>query len=306
MGPEDDAPGLEPEHLPPTPPPAPDPVPIAPPPPAPPVTVPPTAWQVAPPAKGTSRGVRIFLGAASAALIVLTAVVGALAEGGSGGYAAGYMIGGILTLLLIGLVVRFVVVKLRRRGERVLSPWILVVGAAWGLLLLPVSLGRFAAAAPVDPATRAVIASPYRLEAATPAMQDQLERDMGGRFAVQQIHGPGGYLGVLLIIPDDPTFRWEDFEAGFAGSGRATQTQVDSYEGRLLETGQGYGLAWRSDGVVTMVLGTADEASARTLAAAVNRARAAPGASGQGATPSARFGESQRAASAMGRPARRA
>ncbi len=137
-------------------------------------------------------------------------------------------------------------------------------------------------------------------------MQDRAERDIGGTFTVRQIYGPQGYLGVLLIIPDDPRFRWEDFEAGFAGSNRATPTQVDSYEGRLLEIGNGYGLAWRSDGVVTMVLAAADEASARLLAAAVNQARAAPGASDQGATPSARFGESQRAASSRGSPDRRA
>jgi hypothetical protein len=52
-------------------------------------------------------------------------------------YAAGQVFGTILAAVLVGLFIRWVVVKVRRRG-RLLSPWILVVA----ILVLLLGMGR--------------------------------------------------------------------------------------------------------------------------------------------------------------------
>jgi uncharacterized membrane protein YczE len=52
-------------------------------------------------------------------------------------YAAGLVFGTILAAVLVGLFIRWVVVKVRRRG-RLLSPWILVVA----ILVLLLGMGR--------------------------------------------------------------------------------------------------------------------------------------------------------------------
>ena len=144
----------------------------------------------------------------------------------------GELVGFVIGAVIVGVVVRWIVVRIRHRG-RVLSPWILVVAA----LVLLLNLGRgtglgggvapapsqatspsASSAKPID--TYAVVDPPFTIE---PASSDEVTEfkasfgDLGKRMEVRRITRDGSIDGYLVIVDAGSRFPASGitlFEAG--------------------------------------------------------------------------------------------
>ncbi len=135
---------------------------------------------------------------------------------GLSGFERGQVVGRVAGAIFIGFVIRWVWVKLSRRG-RVLSPWILVAAA----LVLGSQLSRDLAAAPPvsSPAdTYLAVGAPYVLETPTAEVAAQISEafQRGGSSAteVREIHEDDVAIGYLLVA-NVGTNASDDFLAGF-------------------------------------------------------------------------------------------
>ena len=189
----------------------------------------------------------------------------------------GRLVGGIVGAVIVGLFVRWLVVRSRHRG-RVRSPWILVVA----ILVLLLGVGNQprvgAAGVPaVSIDTYVTIGSPYALATPNPDETDrfatQLAKATSGAYEVRRVLQAGqlvGYLVVADLGTDDSADYRRGMEQGFMDDGG-----VEAHEGSV--AGRPVVVGTRTEGAVAMwveppfaltVYG-ADTASAEGLAAAV-------------------------------------
>jgi hypothetical protein len=189
----------------------------------------------------------------------------------------GRLIGGIVGAVIIGLLARWLVVRIRHRG-RVRSPWILVVATLVLLLGVgnrpPVGASGISA---VSIGSYVTIGSPYALAAPnadeTDRFDTQLARTTTGAYEIRRVLQDGqlvGYLVVADLGTDDSAEYRRGMEQGFMDDGG-----VEAHEATV--AGRPIVIGTRTEGAVAMwveppfaltVYG-ADTASAEGLAAAV-------------------------------------
>ncbi len=135
---------------------------------------------------------------------------------GLSGFERGQLVGRVAGAIFIGFVIRWVWVKLSRRG-RVLSPWILVAAA----LVLGSQLSRDLAAAPPvgSPADAYLeVGAPYVLQTPTADVasrfSDLFARSGSSATVVREIHEDGVAIGYLLVANVGASVG-EDFLTGF-------------------------------------------------------------------------------------------
>jgi hypothetical protein len=189
----------------------------------------------------------------------------------------GRLVGGIVGAVIVGLFVRWLVVRIRRRG-RVRSPWILVVA----ILVLLFRVGNqppvgASGASAVSIGSYVRIGAPYAL--ATPNADETqrfgtaITKATSGAYDVRRVLKAGqlvGYLVVADLGTDDSADYRRGIEQGFMDDGG-----VEAHEATV--AGRPVVIGTRTEGAVAMwveppfaltVYG-ADTASAEGLAAAV-------------------------------------
>ena len=169
--------------------------------------------------------------AGATALLVLFNVPSLLRNREEGpGFALASMIGATLSLLVIGLLIRFVYVKLAARDRPVWSPWVLVIAAVLALVLAFGSaaqeIGEERSLNARDPA-KLLVPLPEGFEyGRLPAAQRQyLERSLrddvpNGEFAARSLRENGsGAMGVALGLVDSGADDLSRFEDGLEDAG---------------------------------------------------------------------------------------
>ena len=191
------------------------------------------------------------------------------------GFERGEIVGRIFGALTLGVVIRWVWIKLRKRG-RVLSPWILVIAA----LALGSSLARDVTlippvGAPID--TYLEVGAPYDIGPAPADVAAQFAEvfDQAGSTAteVREIREAGTPVGYLLVANVGGTAADDflaDFESGFeenAGA-EASMSTISAAE-VLVGTGPDFaGIVWNEPPYAVVVY-SLDVDSARALATSV-------------------------------------
>lgn len=237
------------------------------------------AWAPPAPAKPRSPVAVAVIAVAATAVLAMTSWItaGRYAAGAGDAARGGYWFGAMLGSLLVALVARFIVVKLRKRGEPVLSFWVLVLAAVWSLFPLGSAVGRTGAPlAAVDPVPHAVIAAPYRLGPAPAEVEKAMGGGLTGRtVVVKEVAGPDGSVSYLLVM-SDAGMRWADYDAGVRRTGgTSTPTSVGAVTDARYVQGDGQvALAWLTGGLFYEVLAI-DEPTARAIAQAVQQAQPA-------------------------------
>jgi hypothetical protein len=189
----------------------------------------------------------------------------------------GRLVGGIVGAVIVGLLVRWLVVRIRHRG-RVRSPWILVIA----ILVLLLGVGNqppvgASGASAVSIGSYVRIGAPYAL--ATPNADETqrfgtaITKATSGAYDVRRVLKAGqlvGYLVVADLGTDDSADYRRGIEQGFMDDGG-----VEAHEATV--AGRPVVIGTRTEGAVAMwveppfaltVYG-ADTESAQGLAAAV-------------------------------------
>lgn len=191
-------------------------------------------------------------------------------------YEAGRVAGTILFAVLVGIFVRWLVVKVRRRG-RLRSPWILVVAS---LVLLVGLGGRPIAARPaasgVPITTYLAIEPPYSLATPTAEETEEFKAALGKQadaVEVRRVIDTGELVGFLAIADMDTDSSVEflqGIERGFEedGGGQATQSVVGGKSAVVGTSSAWAAVIWVEPPHVLSVYGI-DEESARVLAESV-------------------------------------
>jgi hypothetical protein len=189
----------------------------------------------------------------------------------------GRLVGSIVGAVIIGLLARWLVVRIRHRG-RIRSPWILVVAIV--VLLFGVGnqppVGAPGVAA-VSIGSYVTIGSPYALAAPnadeTDRFGSQLARATTGAYEIRRVLKAGqlvGYLVVADLGTDDSAEYRRGMEQGFIDDG-GVETHEATVAGRPVVIGtrtEGAVAMWVEPPFALTVYG-ADTASAEGLAAAV-------------------------------------
>jgi hypothetical protein len=189
----------------------------------------------------------------------------------------GRLIGSIVGALIIGLFVRLLIVRIRRRG-RVRSPWILVVA----VLVLLLGIGNqprvgASGVSAVSIGSYVRIGAPYALADPnadeTDRFATQLAKATAGAYEVRRVLKAGQLVG-YLVVADLGTDDSAEFRRGLA-QGFIDDGGVEAHEATV--AGRPVVIGTRTEGAVAMwveppfaltVYG-ADPASAEGLAAAV-------------------------------------
>jgi hypothetical protein len=187
-------------------------------------------------------------------------------------YELGRSVGTIVFAVVIGVFVRWLVIRVRRRG-RLFSPWILLVA----VLVLVINLGRGAgiAAPPGLPiGTYLKIDAPYALTAATAEEVGQFGEALAeaDAFEARRVVDNGQVVGFLVVadvnLPASPD--WDDIERGFEStSGASSEQDIVGTRPALVGTAaRSATVIWvESPYILTVV--ALDEESARVLAESV-------------------------------------
>jgi hypothetical protein len=192
------------------------------------------------------------------------------------GFERGEIVGRIAGALTLGAVIRWVWIKLRKRG-RVLSPWILVIAA----LALGSSLTRDAAGlippvgAPID--TYLEIGTPFTLG---PPAAD-VNREFVDQFAgsgstateVREIREGGEPIGYVIVANIGTTVAgdfFSGFEAGFNQS-EGAEAKIEVVGGReaLVGTGPAFAVVVWKEPPYAVVVYAADVERGRQIAASI-------------------------------------
>lgn len=187
-------------------------------------------------------------------------------------YEAGRALGTIGFAVLIGVFVRWLVIKVRHRG-RLFSPWILLVAA----LVLVINLGQRAgiAAPPGLPiGSYLKIDAPYALTAATADEVEQFGKALAeaDAFEARRVVESERVVGFLVVADVDigTSPDWDDIERGFEStSGAASEQDIVGTRPALVGTAPtGATVIWVEAPYMLTVVAL-DEESARMLAESV-------------------------------------
>jgi hypothetical protein len=178
-------------------------------------------------------------------------------------------------------------VKLRRRGERVLSPWVLVIAAVWSLV--PVAslsavaqrpdAARAHSAATTDPGGYLRIGEPFELVEATPDVVAAIDKAYGTTVVRLAEDTYGTTVGFLIVVPvADCTI--EDADQGVREAGGTSRfVDVAGTPAVLVDSGD-KALFWCEDGALLGTLASslpaADALGRAVIAAPVPRSSSAP------------------------------
>ncbi len=192
------------------------------------------------------------------------------------GFERGQVVGRVAGAVFIGFVIRWVWVKLSRRG-RILSPWVLVVAA----LVLGSQLSRDIAGStspggsPAD--TYLEVGAPYVLETPTPDVAGQFRelfaRSGSAATEVREIHEDGVAIGYLLVANVGASAS-EDFLAGFESGfeeneGAEAHREVVGGTDALVGTGPEFAAVVWKEPPYAVVVYALDVESGKALAASV-------------------------------------
>jgi hypothetical protein len=192
------------------------------------------------------------------------------------GFQQGEVIGRVVGAVVVGLVIRWVWVKLRK-GGRVLSPWILLIACASlagglssspGLVLAP-------PAAPIG--TYLKVGTPYVLESAPPEFAASVDASIGELHAsaveVRQISSGSeavAYLIVANVNADASDEFLRGVESGFEKNAGA-EAHADTVNGKPVVVGSAPGgsmVLW-SEAPYGLILYVADIESGKAIAASI-------------------------------------
>ncbi len=208
-------------------------------------------------------------------LLAIAAWVARQASSGSDAYRLGRGIGLVVAAVLLAAGARWLVVRLRgaRTDGRVLrSAWI-PLGAA--LFAIVSAFGMLGARAPVDPTVGLRISAPFSLVEATPALQTEIQRAVGGAgyrsVSVREVRDDGITVGWL--VAGDGNFSSDDLDEavrGFQdGSGLVpTREQVAGHDIALAASAETAIAIWLEPPLMMTVV-AGDPESARVLVEAV-------------------------------------
>jgi amino acid transporter len=198
---------------------------------------------------------------------------------GSDSYRAGYVVGAVVFPFLIAAILRLVWVRIQRgrfSKAALRSPWLPLVAA---LLLGFATAGRIAALAPpppVDAATAMHVSTPFTLQAADPAVADEIERllrqdETIGSIAMRNVVGGDGSLS--LLIAADARLAEDDLAevAGGMEDSAGVAPTIETLAGRevaIITTANGLSGTW-IDAPLLMTVYAADLPTLRAVVEAV-------------------------------------
>ena len=195
---------------------------------------------------------------------------------GLSGFQKGEVLGRVVGAVLVGLVIRWAWVKLRKRG-RVLSPWILLIACA--------SLAGGLSSSPglVLPPAGAPIGT--YLKVGTPYVVEPQSADVDARFAsavtafhataseVRQISLDGEAVGFLVVVNVGATESDEFMngaESGFEkNSGAEAHTETIAGKTAMVGTSQDVHVVIWVEAPYGLILYAADAESSKALAASI-------------------------------------
>jgi hypothetical protein len=207
--------------------------------------------EVPPPPEPRSLGARLLEAAAwtvgVAAVLLLGRVLWLFDSDPSfTGFERGVIVGQLMGAVLMGFVVRWAWVKLRKRG-RVRSPWALLVATA----ILAANLSRVAGGVPAAPVatvpidTYLMVGAPYTLGVPPASVASQFTGPLDAKgarsSAVREIHEAGELVGYLVVADIGATDDAE-FVAGVVRGFEDTagnDAQEDTIDGRTVVVGKG-------------------------------------------------------------------
>jgi hypothetical protein len=194
------------------------------------------------------------------------------------GFEKGSLVGYAVGAIVIGLVVRWVWVKLRKRG-RVLSGWVFLIAA----LVLFISLlrgvgpavGVSTPAVPID--TYIKVGTPFALAAPAADVEAQfrepLERAGGTNVQVRAISDGTEIVAYLLVAnlgTADPAESLRGFESGFERTaGNEAHPEVLAGENVVVGAGVELSAIFWTEGPYALITYAADVTSARVIAESV-------------------------------------
>jgi hypothetical protein len=204
-------------------------------------------------------------------------------------YEAGRVFGSIFGAVLIGVFVRWLIVKIRKRG-RVLSPWILIIAS----LVLLLNLGRqsgpanptaavptpspstspSATAAPSEPISHYLgILAPFTLTAASADERADFVEIGAGATEVRRVEEAGELIGYLVVtdagVRNSPA-NLRRIEVGFekTDGGEAHAETLDGRDVLVGTVTDVSTLVWIEQPYLLVVY-SSDEATARSLARSI-------------------------------------
>ena len=192
-------------------------------------------------------------------------------------YQWGEVTGTIFGAIIIGILVRWVVVKLRHRG-RVRSPWILLIAAVFLLL----NLGRQPALGSPPPAdvpigTYLEIAAPYSLGAAAPEDVEQFRSLLAsggtGESEIRVVTEGGEAVG-YFVVKNFGTGSSEEFlrglERGIEEAGAVdAETVPIGGKSAVVGSGEGFAVVFWTEPPYGLIVYATDVESGKILATAI-------------------------------------